>query len=120
MCWRKIPQLIAALPTLLLLCGAAPHAGNINWRLFLSEPASHTPLRANFCFRNSTEVGNYYGIHRVEYALALNNYFAAGAVQNPVMCFTRFPSGPGRAHLYGGEHGLSTRCGADRWRRHDA
>jgi len=88
----------------LLLCGAAPrgNAGYINWRLFLEEAATETPLYANFCFRNPTDVGNRYGIYDIAYALALNHYFAAGAVQNPVMCFTRFPSGPARAHLYGG------------------
>jgi len=68
-------------------------------RLFL-EQSDHTPLYAVQPFSSVTAVENFYGVTSQEATLA-QEFFAGYSGDSATMLFTRFPSEPARAHLYG-------------------
>ena len=75
-----------------------PNSSALN-RLFL-EQSDHTPLYSVQSFNSLTGVENFYGVTSQEASLA-EEFFAGYNGNSANMLFTRFPSEPARAHLYG-------------------
>ena len=98
---RIVPILIALLLTTEAFAAGHGNDGYPHNRLFLQESGQETGQYRQLCFKNLTDVGNFYGVGDPAYTLA-QEYFASPVPPRTQYCATRFPGIlQARAHLWG-------------------